>query len=70
MLASLVMVGCDSGQQEEGTSTFKIASDSTVSNTGKTGVEVTSPSPASETGEGGTTATFKVRLISEPTNDQ
>ncbi|MDP7631009.1 MAG: hypothetical protein QGF03_10640, partial [SAR324 cluster bacterium] len=65
MCAALAMVGCDSGKEEE-TSTFTIAPDSTVSKTGKTGVEVTKPSPASETGEGGTTATFKVRLISEP----
>ena len=65
LCAALAMVGCDSGKEEE-TSTFTIAPDSTVSKTGKTGVEVTKPSPASETGEGGTTATFKVRLISEP----
>ena len=66
LLAALVMVGCDSGQEEEEVSIFTIADDSTVSKTGKTGVEVTKPSPASETGEGGTTTTFKVRLIGEP----
>ena len=58
LLAALVMVGCDSGQEEEEVSIFTIADDSTVSKTGKTGVEVTKPSPASETGEGGTTTTF------------